>query len=120
MVACISNDDKILKETQKPTQSENMINESKEGQTSEKTALIGFILSIIGICLMCLSFIPVVGFVIFFVSAIVIMVSENMLNKYKSEVKNPSKYCTVGKILTLVSALISVLLLVVSVLLTIF
>ncbi len=119
MVASVSKEENILQETQNSVKDEKEMNESSKRQTSEKTALIGFILSIIGLCLMCLSFIPVVGFVIFFVSAIVIMVSENMLNKYKSETENPSKNCKIGKILTLIGACLSILFLIISVLLTI-
>jgi hypothetical protein len=102
---------------------EQKIEETKKSenqpQENEKMALIGFILSIIGTVLMCLSMIPLAGIVIFFVGAGVIIVSENMLNKYKSETQNPSKLCTIGKALTIVSACLSVVFLIISVILTI-
>ena len=91
----------------------------KANQVNEKNVLPGFILAVIGVVLMCFSIIPLAGIVIFFVSAAVIIISENMLNKYKSEVQNPSKLCSVGKILTLVGACLSVVFLIISVILTI-
>ncbi len=115
MVAVAENNEKICNTEQKNEEA----NQNLEKKANEKVALTGFILSIIGVVLMCLSIIPLVGIVIFFVGAGVIIVSENMLNKYKSEAQNPSKLCSIGKILTIIGACLSVVFLIVSVVLTI-
>ena len=113
MVAVIENNEQAYEN--------NQVNEVKESnnQANERLVLAGFILSIVGVVLMCFSIIPLVGIIIFFASAGVIIVSENILNKYKSETQNPSKLCKIGKILTLVGACLSVVFLVISVILTI-
>lgn len=97
-----------------PFEADNMNNEN-----NEKMAFTGFVLSLIGAILMCFSVIPLYGILIFFIAAGFIVVSENMLNKYKSITNVQSKYFKIGKIVTVVGASISVITITVCVLLTI-
>lgn len=107
MVACENLNEEIHK-----------VNNEENNKKNEKMAFTGFILSLIGAILMCFTIIPVAGLVIFFIASGFIIVSENMLNKYKTMVSEESRYCKIGKILTVVGAGISIVFLVISICLT--
>ena len=85
----------------------------------DKKSLIAFILSVVGLVLMCFSIIPVTGLFMFFIASPIIIIGENMLNKYKGKTEKINKLCKIGKILTLVGAGVSVVFLILSVILSI-